>query len=227
MQHTMILIRHGESTWNQERRIQGNLDPGLSDRGRAQAALLARRLAGRAVAAVYTSPLKRATETARVLADCLGLRPQPLDDLREIGLGAWEGKTAEQIRVESGDVYDRWVDRPLDIGAAPDGEPLEAFQQRAVRAMARIRAAHPSGELAIVTHGGIIKAYLCHLLGLDLNRLFHIKTDNAALTEVVLVGETIRLALVNDTCHLNGGGMPERADAPRRAHDLALDQFPS
>ena len=82
----MLLIRHGESTWNQERRIQGNLDPGLSDQGKTQAALLAARLKGRPFAALYTSPLRRALDTAAILRESTGLAPRPIDGLREIRL---------------------------------------------------------------------------------------------------------------------------------------------
>lgn len=209
----LILIRHGESTWNQERRIQGNLDPGLSDRGRLQAALLGDRLKGGPFTALHTSTLRRALETATVLGDALGLLPQPADGLREINLGAWEGKTAPEIRTEWGDAYDRWLDRPLDASAPLGGEGLRDFQQRAVGALEKIYAGSLDGDLLIVAHGGVIKAYLCHILGLDLNRFFRIKVDNTALTEIAFIGETAHLTLLNDTCHLNG----QRLAVPRRS----------
>lgn len=223
----LILIRHGESTWNQERRIQGNSDPGLSDRGRAQAALLADRLKGRPFAGLHTSTLRRALETAAVLGDALGLDPQPADGLREINLGTWEGRTAAEIRTDWGDTYDRWLDRPLDATAPPGGEALRSFQQRAVGALEQIRTAHLDGDLLVVTHGGVIKAYLCHILGLDLNRLFRIKTDNTALTEIVFIGETAHLALLNDTCHLDGqrlGSPPQQASSEKK-QDLTHPAF--
>jgi len=200
----MLLIRHGESTWNQERRIQGNLDPGLSDEGKAQAALLAARLKGRPFTALYTSPLRRALDTAAILGEPTGLAPLPIDGLREIRLGEWEGRTAAEIRITSGNLYDRWLDRPLDVSSPPGGEEIRAFQQRAVEAIESLRRSHIEGDLLIVTHGGVIKVYLCHILGLDLNRLFRIKTDNTAVTEILFNGDTAHLALLNDTCHLNG-----------------------
>jgi broad specificity phosphatase PhoE len=203
----MLLIRHGESTWNQERRIQGNLDPDLSDLGRAQAALLAERLKGRPFAALYTSPLRRALDTATILGESTGLAPRPIDGLREIRLGEWEGKTATEIRTASGDLYDRWLDRPLDVSSPPGGEEIRAFQQRAVGAIDSLRRSHVDGGLLVVTHGGVIKVYLCHILGLDLNRLFRIRTDNTAVTEILFNGDRSHLALLNDTCHLNGQGI--------------------
>lgn len=200
----MILIRHGESTWNQERRVQGNLDPGLSDRGRAQAALLAARLNGRRFCGLYTSPLRRALETAEALGKSLGLRPQPVDGLREIRLGAWEGKTTAEIRGTHGDEYDRWLDRPLDASAPLGGEGVRAFQLRAVTALESLRAVHHNGDFIVVTHGGVIKAYVCQILGLDLNRMFRLRVDNTAVTEILFNRETASLILLNDTCHLNG-----------------------
>lgn len=198
----MILIRHGESIWNQERRIQGNLDPGLSDSGKDQARLLAERLKGRVFAALYTSPLRRALDTAAILSASIGLAPRPDDGLREIRLGEWEGRTATEIRTMSGTLYDRWIDRPLDVSTPPGGEEIGTFQRRAVGTIEGLRNAHTDGDLLVVTHGGVIKAYLCHVLGLTLNRLFRIKADNTAMTEIVFNGDTPLLALLNDTCHL-------------------------
>jgi broad specificity phosphatase PhoE len=202
----MLLIRHGESIWNQERRIQGNLDPSLSNRGKAQAALLAARLHDRPFAALYTSPLRRALDTAAIIGESTGLIPQSIDGLREIRLGEWEGKTAAEIKATSGNLYEHWLDRPLDVSSPPGGEEVRAFQQRAVGAIERLRRAHIDGNCLIVTHGGVIKVYLCHILGLDLNRLFRIKADNTAVTEILFTGDTAHLALLNDSCHLNSHG---------------------
>ena len=84
----LLLVRHGQSTWNHERRIQGQLDPPLSDEGRRQAAQLGRRLAGRKFAGFYSSDLKRASETSGLIGDAVGLAPSPMPELREIFLGA-------------------------------------------------------------------------------------------------------------------------------------------
>lgn len=212
----MILIRHGESTWNQERRVQGHMDPCLSDRGRAQAALLASRLKGRPFAGLYTSPLRRALETASVLGEALDHRPEPADGLQEIRLGAWEGKTTEEIRTIYGDAYDRWLDAPLNAGGPPGGEAIRDFQQRAVATIERLRNAHHDRDLVVVTHGGVIKVYLCHILGLDLNQMFRIKADNTAVTEILFQRGRANLALLNDTCHLNGAntGRPIKHAVP-------------
>ncbi|MGH9360552.1 MAG: histidine phosphatase family protein [Thermoanaerobaculia bacterium] len=91
------LVRHGESTWNLDERFQGGQGPPLSRRGHVQAAALAARVAGMAFTGFYTSPLSRARETAAVCAPMLGLIPEPNYDIRELGLGVWEGLTAKAV----------------------------------------------------------------------------------------------------------------------------------
>src|SRR5437868_5329919 len=96
----LFLVRHGESTWNWERRVQGQHDPPLSKRGRQQARELAAKLAGHPLAGFYSSDLSRARETAEPLAESLGREPALLPGLREIALGQWEGKTREELQAE-------------------------------------------------------------------------------------------------------------------------------
>src|SRR6266705_3488095 len=93
----LLLVRHGQSTWNHERRIQGQLDPPLSDEGRRQAAQLGRRLAGRHFTGFYASDLRRAFETAQVIAEAVRMEPEAMAALREIYLGRWEGLRTEEL----------------------------------------------------------------------------------------------------------------------------------
>jgi broad specificity phosphatase PhoE len=193
------LVRHGESTWNQDRRFQGARDAELSARGREQARALARALAGVRVDALYTSPLSRARDTAAVCADALGLRPIVLDDLREVGLGEWEGLPVETVVERYGDHYWRWLTRPGDH-PPPGGEPLAALQRRVAAAIERARARHGDGRAVVVTHGGAIASLLCGCLGLGLNAVWRLRIDNASITRVELPGG--RLLALNDTRHL-------------------------
>ena len=122
----ITLIRHGESVWNGERRIQGNQDPALSDRGRRQADLLAAGLTDRlpkSVAAVYTSPLRRAAETAERVAGAFDLPIVLEPDFREMRLGRWEGMTVAEIQAAFPGTYERWLADPL-AHPAPGGEDL-------------------------------------------------------------------------------------------------------
>lgn len=203
-----MLIRHGESVWNGERRIQGNQDPALSDRGRRQADLLVVGLTDRlpkSVAAVYTSPLRRAAETAERIAGAFGLPIVPEPDFREMRLGRWEGMTVAEIQAAFPGTYERWLADPL-AHPAPEGEHLEAFARRVTAAFDRMRTAHPGADLILVSHGGPIKALLCHVLGLPIRSLFRIKQDNTAVSVVEVDETTRRIVLVNDTCHLAPAG---------------------
>ena len=202
------LIRHGESVWNGERRIQGSQDPELSSRGRRQTDLLVEHLGVRlspAVAAIYASPLRRAAETADRIADALHLPVIREPDLREMSLGAWEGKTVAEIQAAFPGLYKKWLKDPVAF-PAPGGEALPAFAWRVEGALERMQQAHPGADLLIVSHGGVIKALLCFALGLDIRYLFRLKQDNTAVSQVELDGEVRRVLHMNDTCHLNDGG---------------------
>lgn len=201
----VIFVRHGESVWNEARRFQGHSDPDLSARGRAQAALVAQRLCGVGpIAALYTSPLRRAAATAEAIGEALGLPARPEGDLREVGLGAWEGLSPAEIGERWGDAYLRWVRDPGSILPA-GGEPMDRFWDRVASAVDRIRGAHPAADIVIVSHGGAIGAYLCRALGLGISSLFRFKLENASLTEVLEDHIGTRLALLNDTSHLRDG----------------------
>jgi broad specificity phosphatase PhoE len=199
----ITLIRHGESIWNGERRIQGNQDPPLSARGRRQAALLVLRLQrhGAKPAAVYTSPLRRAAETAEQIAAAFGVPLVRDSALCEMRLGQWEGMTVPEIQAAYPGTYERWLADPL-ASPAPAGEHLDAFFARVRECLQRMQHAHPDGNLCVVSHGGVVKAVLCHVLGLEPRALFRIKQDNTAVSQVELAEAVRRVLLVNDTCHL-------------------------
>lgn len=203
------LVRHGQSTWNQVRRFQGAQDAELSDRGRAQARALAGALAATAFDAFYTSPLRRARDTARACAEAVGLEPEPVDELREVGLGDWEGLPVETVVERYGEHYWRWLTMPADY-PPPGGEPMAALQARVGAAIERIRLRHPTGRVLAVTHGGAIAAFLCGCLALGLNAVWRLRVDNTAITRVLLPGG--RLLALSHAAHLadvtEPGGTP-------------------
>lgn len=203
----LLLVRHGESVWNGERRIQGHRDPPLSPRGREQAERLLRALVDRisGVAAVYTSPLRRAAETAERIGALHGLPVVPDPDLREMALGAWEGMTVTEIAAASPGAYERWLADP-DAAPAPGGETATELAARVRRAVACMGQQHPGRDLVLVSHGGPIKAIVCEALGLDPRHLFRIKQDNTAVSIVERGPGVRRVLLLNDTCHLRDAG---------------------
>ncbi len=207
-----ILVRHGESVWNSERRIQGNLDPELSERGKRQTDLLVARLRtfmSSAVAAVYSSPLRRAAQTAAEIAAAYRLPVFHDPDLCEMSLGKWEGMTVAEIQSAFPGRYEKWLEDPL-ASPAPGGEDLRAFDRRVQAALERMQRSHPGADLIVVSHGGVIKALLCHTLGLDVRYLFRLKQDNTAISQVEMDGRVRRVLLLNDTCHLAGGSLAAR-----------------
>jgi len=150
----ILLARHGETDWNRIGRWQGHADLPLNDAGRGQAVELAERLAGDGIAAIYTSDLMRASQTARVVADRLGLAVIEDAGLREIDVGSWSGFTRAEVEQRFPEGYGRWLDG--EIGH--DGETREELTERVVGAVERIAAAHPDDTILVVTHGGAIRA---------------------------------------------------------------------
>ena len=157
----ILLARHGETNWNSIGRWQGHADPPLNDTGRRQAATLAARLAGDGIAAVYSSDLARATETARTIGSLLGLEVVEDPALREIDVGSWSGLTRAQVEQRFPEGYARWL--AGEIGH--DGETREELTERVVAAVERIAARHAGETVLVVTHGGAIRALRRHALG--------------------------------------------------------------
>jgi len=193
----LLLARHGQTEWNADRRFQGHTDIALSDRGRAQAHALGRALRGHHVTHAYVSPMRRAVETAEIALADAGIPYTPIDELRELSLGEWEGCTVDEIRAQDGDPYGAWLRAPLDC-PPPGAEPLPDVRDRVLSAVERIGAAHSDGDALLIAHGGVISVYACHVLGCSFNHLWRLRVDNCSLTVV----KPPRLVTLNDTHHL-------------------------
>ena len=197
----LILIRHGESTWNRERRIQGQLDPPLSEEGLAQAQRVAQRLIGRKFEALYTSDLLRASQTAEPVAKALGLEAIPVSELREIFLGDWEGLRTDELASRFPEAWDAWSREP-SWDLVPGGEGAVAFEARVESALDRLFERHPHGEAVVVTHGGVIQIALHHVVGRSSHGIFAFRISNASLSVVERRDGRMVIARVNDTGHL-------------------------
>jgi 2,3-bisphosphoglycerate-dependent phosphoglycerate mutase len=196
-----VLVRHGQSTWNREHRIQGQLDPPLSEEGRRQAARLAERFAGRRFAGLYASDLKRAFETAEVLGAINGLAPQPRERLREVFLGDWEGLRTDEIAQRFPDAWAGWVEEP-DWDVVPGGEGAAAFDARVSAELDEIVARHAHGDVLVVTHGGVIQVALHRVVGRASRGLFPFKIQNASISMLEKRDGRTVIAGVNDVAHL-------------------------
>ena len=197
----MLLVRHGQATWNREHRIQGQSDPPLSEEGRRQAGALARRLAGRHLVGFYASDLKRAWETAEAVGGPCGPVPQPMIGLREIFLGEWEGLRTEELAGRFPEAWARWAEDP-DWDLVPGGEGAAAFETRVVSALDSLFERHPRGELLAVTHGGVIQVALQRVVGQNSHGLFRFKIENASISVIEKREDRLVIAGVNDTAHL-------------------------
>ena len=183
---TLLLIRHAESSWNAAGRWQGHGDPRLSDRGIAQAHALASELAREQLDVIVSSDLRRAAETAAILAQARGLRPLLNPRLRELDLGNWQGLTREQIERADAAVLQRFVAGDLDVRPG-GGENLREIEQRARSAVTELVRAHPGRRLALVTHLGVIRALSS---GVGLGNACWRRCASAEMVDAVRAGET-------------------------------------
>jgi broad specificity phosphatase PhoE len=159
---TILLARHGETDWNREGRFQGHADPPLNRTGLDQAVELSVALMAAELAAIYSSPLRRALETAEVIAASRRLEPVTVDGLREVDVGSWSGLTRAEIEQRFPEQYLRW----LDYGQGwEDGETYEEMGKRAVAALLELAAAHEGERVLAVTHGGPIRAAFAFAAG--------------------------------------------------------------
>ena len=154
---TILLVRHGETDWNRESRFQGHADPPLNELGREQSRALAEQLADENLSAIYTSPLRRARETAEIVGAALGLSVEDVPGLREADVGSWSGLTIDEIRDRFPDGYRRWIDYRHGWD---DGETYEEMGARVRQALVELSESNPDGRLLTVTHGGPIRAAL-------------------------------------------------------------------
>lgn len=200
---TLLLIRHGETAWNAEHRIQGHLDIPLSHAGVRQASRLAERLASESISAVYSSELVRAWLTAVPLAERFGLPVVAEPRVRERAFGIFEGLTLDEIAHRHPEEFRRW--RARDAGWAMEGgETGQSLIDRVMQALYDIAARHAGGMVAIVTHGGVLDvAYrAARALAWDAPRQHQML--NASINRVRATSAPPALALVHwgDVDHL-------------------------
>jgi broad specificity phosphatase PhoE len=158
----LLLVRHGETDWNVERRFQGHADPPLNDAGRAQARALAEELAADRIDAIYSSDLARARETAEIVSSRVGAAVRPLRELREIDVGEWEGLTWPEIEARYPEGVRDWHETGYGW---KEGETYDELGVRIVAALRGIAVDHPDERVLVVGHGGAVRAVRAYLEG--------------------------------------------------------------
>ena len=202
MQATRILaLRHGETAWNQDTRIQGHTDIDLNDTGRWQAAQLAAALADEPLSAIYASDLQRAHHTAAAVAQAQGLSVQTHSGLRERHFGTLEGKTWADIESQHPEAALLWRSRVPDW-APPEGESLLMLQQRILHTLHTLASRHLGEHIAVVAHGGVLDILYRAATGLALQAPRSWQLKNAAINRLLWTPESLTLVGWGDVAHL-------------------------
>ena len=197
-----ILIRHGQTEWNRgAERFRGHADLPLNETGLAQAQKVAARLASEKIAAVYSSPLQRARQTAQPLADALHLDIQKHDGLLDIDFGALEGMTVDEARQAFPEVIDKWLTAPGHV-KFPKGDSFKTMRTRIEAMLDELAAKHADETVALSSHKVVCGALLCCVLGLDGDALWRIQQDNACINRFERRDAGWVVTLLNETSHL-------------------------
>jgi 2,3-bisphosphoglycerate-dependent phosphoglycerate mutase len=197
----LVVIRHGETVWNQERRHQGHLDSDLSELGVRQAKAVAGRLAKLSFAALYSSDLKRAFHTAQYIAKITGHSILLDKRLRERDYGIFRGMTLEEIQEKFPKPYVRFKSGDPDY-VIPEGESGRQKYDRVIECVREIVKAHEGRRVVIVTHGGALDALFRHTVGLELSIPRRYKLFNVSLNTFFVQDGTWSLGTWGDIGHL-------------------------
>ena len=200
----LLLVRHGQTDWNREGRFQGRMDVPLNETGRREARAVASRLAQIRLDRVISSPLSRALETAKAIAEANLSGPQVdvLDPLTEISHGEWEGLLCDQVMELWPKMLKLWREEPTKV-RMPNGEDLFDVASRVRMALDRIMEDFKGDQtVCVVSHDAVIKVILCSLTEAPLDSFWRFIVPNASLSAAILGGPVPKVVLVGDRCHL-------------------------
>ncbi len=197
----LILVRHGQTEWNREYRVQGQADPPLNETGKAQAEAIARALSYEPIRAIYSSPLSRAMETAKTINRFHTVEIIPHEGLKELNVGEVDGLYFPDMPVRYPDFFARWK---ADAAAVrwPGGETLPELQDRVWRATTQIITPQTEGAAVITSHLFALVSLLCKVLGLNLSDFRRLNLSVGSISEVEITEKGYRLVRFNETCHL-------------------------
>ncbi len=198
----ILFIRHGVTDWNQARRFQGQIDIELNEEGRQQARLTSKRLASMAIAAVYSSDLSRARQTAEPIARALGLELRLEPGLRERSYGMFEGRTHDDLLRDHPEAYSRWRSRDLAFELPGGGESLLVLRERVRLQMRRLVDRHSGERVVAVTHGGVLDTIYRIATGEPADTVRRFELFNAGINRVGWNGERFEVLGWGDVSHL-------------------------
>jgi probable phosphoglycerate mutase len=198
----LIFIRHGETQWNIEGRVMGQLDSPLSRRGEKQALAIARRLSRIQIAALYSSDLGRALQTANAIANKFNIAVRLDKSLRERNMGVFQGLTREEKKAQYAQVWKESKAIGADFIIPGGGESRNQRLARSIEVMNRLADNHPNETIVVVSHDGILRGFLGHILGLDVSSETRIVRANASYNSFLKEDGQWRLKVWGDTSHL-------------------------
>jgi len=198
----IILVRHGETEWNVEEIYRGRIDINLDEVGVKQAELLGEYLSSVELNAIYSSPLRRALDTANIVARYQKVGVQVTNGLIDLDFGEWQGLPEREVKKLYQALHNEWHANP-DRVKMPGGESLADVRKRAVGVINDVISKY-EGSVVLVSHRVVNKVLICFLLGLDNSHFWNIKQDVGAITTFSYVGGHFILTRHNDTSHLKG-----------------------
>ncbi|RJR20838.1 MAG: histidine phosphatase family protein [Desulfobacteraceae bacterium] len=210
----IYLIRHGQTMWNKEEVFRGQSDIPLNDFGRQQASAIAKELQEKKLQnpVFFSSPLKRARETAEIASSFLpGISVIDIEALIDIHFGEWQGQAKEKIEKLYPELYRMWLESPAEV-VFPGGEDLKKVADRAEKAFIAIAREHMENDVIIVTHRVINKVLLCRLLGAGFDSFWKIRQDTACINILTWEHFLFNMLVINDTCHLRPLGKGDLRD---------------
>lgn len=200
--HTRLyLVRHGETIWNKEMRYQGHSDVSLTEEGREQARLLAKKLVQEDIEAFYASDLSRAFETAQILAKPHKKEIFTSSEFRETKFGDWEGLKYTEIQKQYPVDWSNWTQDPYNM-RIPGGESLADVVFRVSEGIGRLIQHHKDQNILLVAHGGVNRVILALALNMDVSHYWRIRQDNTALNIIDYYDDKAIVATFNDINHL-------------------------
>lgn len=205
----IIAVRHGETAWNVDSRIQGQLDIQLNDTGRWQARRVGHALSAEQLSAIYSSDLGRAHETARAIAEAAGIPVVAHTGLRERRFGMFEGKTFDEIQQNWPEHALNWKRRIPEWQPPEGGESLVQLRERVHRTVADLAARHCGEQIAVVAHGGVLDALYRIATGQEVNSPRTWQLPNGAINRLLWTPEGFTLVGWSDTQHLEHASFDE------------------
>jgi broad specificity phosphatase PhoE len=201
MTTSIILARHGQTAWNAAEVFRGQIDIKLDETGLKQAELLAGYLSHRKFEAIYSSPLRRAVQTAEAIARYHGLAVEIDPGLNDMNFGEWQGFSIQDVRIRFSELFEMWVSDPHRV-RIPSGESLDDVRQRTLTLVNRIVNKHEGKVVVLVSHRVVNKVLICALLGLDNSHFWNIRLDTCGMTTFELDDGRFVLAEHNNTSFL-------------------------